>query len=248
MHTPAAFTCTRTSPRLRALLLQVEDLQRLVDFGQHGGAHGVLPQAGSYCELDELGRNGGRQPYTIRRAKEDWLLSPHSPGMTRKTTGRPCRRPTLMAVASSGDRCTCWRSPRLKPLGADCGHRRDGRAVEQDGRRLGRLQAEVDLDGVALIGADAFACRVEREALLVAGRRDLGDQFASEGDAVCARPRDERIDVRPAIGVQRQADASGWWRSTRLRNLLLGFCLASCHSPLSCRFVKRDMRVPSTAS
>ena len=29
---------------LRALLLQVQDLQRLVDFGQHGGTHGLLPQ------------------------------------------------------------------------------------------------------------------------------------------------------------------------------------------------------------
>ena len=29
----------------------------------------------------------------------------------------------------------------FEPLGADCGHCRVGRAVEQDGRRLGRLQA-----------------------------------------------------------------------------------------------------------
>lgn len=37
------------------------------------------------------------------------------PVSTRRTTGLPCRWPTLTAVASSGDKCTCRRRPGFLP-------------------------------------------------------------------------------------------------------------------------------------
>ena len=48
--------------RLRALLLQVQDFERLVDFGQDGGAHGRSPSRGGVCEGAP---SCGRLPYTV---------------------------------------------------------------------------------------------------------------------------------------------------------------------------------------
>jgi hypothetical protein len=45
-----------------------------------------------------------------------------------------------------------------------------GGAMVEDGRRLGRLQLQVNRDAVALVGTDKDPCGVEGETLLVVAR------------------------------------------------------------------------------
>ena len=81
------------------------------------------------------------------------------------------------------------------------------RAVVEDLRRLSLLEAEIDLDGVALIGAQLRA--FEGEALLVAGRDDFfeigeRDRFAARGQAA-----EDGIDIGITGIVERDAERGG---------------------------------------
>lgn len=76
---------------------------------------------------------------------------------------------------------------------------RDGSVNERRGGNRGR-QGQIDPDRVALVGADAVAD--DREALLVAGPYDLEELLARQGDAVRRAPREENVDVDPAVSVE----------------------------------------------
>ena len=92
-------------------------------------------------------------------------------------------------------------------LGADRVDKPIDRAVIEDRRwRRGR-ERELDLDRVALIGADARAVFGQREPLLVAGRDDLIELGARERRAVRGRGGEQRGHVGPACAIERNADA-----------------------------------------
>src|SRR4029079_3712322 len=208
MQTPAAFTCTRTSPALgpscsrsrssSGLLTAVSTAARMMGFPPGGLWFG---------ELDELGRHGVRQPHAVVRQIELVAGGPHTargdaqdggPAMAPADSrggGGVCRQMHVLAAAG------------LQTFGAD---RRDGgvgRAVKQHRRRLPRLQPQVDIDGVALVRPQALPRGVEREALLVAGGNDVEYLLPRQRHAMLAGPSHERVDVCPAPVVEREADA-----------------------------------------
>ena len=143
MHTPAALTCTRTSPAFGPSCSRSRICSGLLTSVSTAARMAFSPQAGSCCELDELGRHGQRQPHAVRRAKETSVLPPtcarHG---TRSTTGTPVPpadpdggrlvRRQVHVLATSRLESARRGSPRTVV---------DRRAVEQDGGRLARLRA-----------------------------------------------------------------------------------------------------------
>ena len=84
----------------------------------------------------------------------------------------------------------------------------DGAVVEARGWSRG-CELELDLDRVALVGADARAVFADCEALLVAGRDDMRELVARDRGAVRGRGGEERGHVGPAGAIERDTDALG---------------------------------------
>src|SRR5690606_95290 len=71
--------------------------------------------------------------------------------------------------------------------------------------RGGRRQSEVDLDAVALTGADPGA--LDGEASLVVRGDDVGELLPGEPEAVGGGRRDQGVDLGPATLVEGESDS-----------------------------------------
>src|SRR4051794_13979475 len=97
-------------------------------------------------------------------------------------------------------------SPALQTVAQDRLDASRARAMEQQIGRRRRREAEVDLDAVALVGADPRAGVVEAQAALVVARDDLAQIVGGDGEAVRRAGREQLVDRDPAAGLELQAD------------------------------------------
>src|SRR5262245_10611880 len=118
-------------------------------------------------KLDELRWYGGRQPYAVLGDEEIEAGGPHA------ARGHPQYHRLAVAPSDRGGRGGIDRqvdvpaAARLQSLGADRGQVGFRRAVEQHLRRLARIEPQIDVDGVALVGPNAVTRGVARQAVLV---------------------------------------------------------------------------------
>ena len=153
---------------LRALLLQVEDLQRLVDFGQHGGTHGRSPSGLLLRKFDELGRHGQRQPHAVRRAEELRTCRPTFARNRRAAqpachdAGQPSSRWPHQATGERGGGCRASARSRgsLRPKRPPC-RGRGSQAAPWDRAPDRRLWSGPDWPGCAVPRSrgQSAACR-----------------------------------------------------------------------------------------
>ncbi len=96
---------------------------------------------------------------------------------------------------------------RQQSVAANGVYRAVGRAVVEMRRRRDRLQAQIDGNRVPLLGADTAVVGAEREALLVVFRHHLPQPLQRQRHAGLLRPSQQRVYIRPALRVERQANA-----------------------------------------
>src|SRR5262245_46688858 len=170
--------------------------------------NGVRPEASDtpLGELDELGWHRTREPHGAGRAHELEAGRPHAarrhaqhdrmPTPSPNGCGRAgiCRQ--VHVLAHAGD----------QPFGLDGHHRCRRGPMAQDRRRLARLDPEVDRNGVAVVGPDA-ARGVAGETLLVARLGNVEDKTARKRHPMRSGALDELVDIYPALGIEREADA-----------------------------------------
>lgn len=77
--------------------------------------------------------------------------------------------------------------------------------VVEDIRRSDWLVGEVDVDRMALIGADALAIFAEGESLLVAFGDEALEQRPRERNARCVATAEQRLHLDPTRRIQREA-------------------------------------------
>jgi len=146
-----------------------------------------------------------------------------SPARTRRITLDPSRRAaTISAVRRSAERCTCSRARGSRPDLRMLARKRSTAAVIQRVRRLARVEADIDVDRVALVRADPIAVVGDRIASLVARRDDLLELLARHD--LAHSPRDPRRPRRRAPIRPRRAtmpSAAGSWRRARASVLLM---------------------------
>ena len=147
------------------------------------------------------------EPDAIRGPKEGLAPRPHLTRAHGEHNGPAMALPDLAGRGRIGRQVHMLAAAGLQALGADCVDAGCSSAMKQDGRWLGGLQSEVDLDRMALVSPDAPARSVERKPLLVARRDDLEDRLARQRHAVCPGPRDQFVDIGPALLVEHKADA-----------------------------------------
>lgn len=67
-------------------------------------------------------------------------------------------------------------------------------------------EPKIDLDGVALVGADPFAVFGKDEAALVVVFHDVVELLFSERAAVSCELGEELVDIDPALGIESDTD------------------------------------------
>ena len=96
-------------------------------------------------------------------------------------------------------------------------------------RRLLRLQREIDLNGVSLIGANAGAVFTDCKPLFVVRFHDFADTLNRKRHAIPSGALDQLVDSRPPVFVQSQPDFAGVVPEYQAQELALSHNLIFTH-------------------
>ena len=157
-------------------------------------------------KIDEVRGHVIGQPHAILRDEERVTRRDHLGRTHDEDHGLAATTTDLLRGLDIGRQVDVMTRAFDQALVADAREEAIDRAVIERRRRCGRRELELDVDRMALVGANARAVFGQREPLLVAGRDDLVELSARDPRAVRGRSCEQRGHVGPTGAIELDAD------------------------------------------